>query len=55
MLDIMFELPSEQNVKEVLINEDVIEKDGSPIMVYAKDAAAGAEQLTLQSLQLLLA
>ncbi|MFH1132350.1 MAG: ATP-dependent Clp protease ATP-binding subunit ClpX, partial [Pseudomonadota bacterium] len=39
MLDIMFEIPSQQNIKEVLINEDVIEKDARPIVVYAKEAA----------------
>jgi len=40
MLDIMFELPSEQNVKEVLVNEDVIDKRTSPIKVYSKEAGA---------------
>jgi ATP-dependent Clp protease ATP-binding subunit ClpX len=43
MLDIMFDIPSQENIKEVLINEDVIHKGGSPIVVYAKDAA-GAER-----------
>jgi ATP-dependent Clp protease ATP-binding subunit ClpX len=43
MLDIMYDIPSQENIKEVLINEDVIHKGGSPIVVYAKDAA-GAER-----------
>ncbi|MBK6849430.1 MAG: ATP-dependent Clp protease ATP-binding subunit ClpX [Proteobacteria bacterium] len=43
MLDIMFDIPSQDNIREVLINEDVIEKGAQPILVYAKDAA-GAER-----------
>ena len=39
MLDIMFEIPSQENIKEVLINEDVITNGSSPIVVYAKEAA----------------
>ena len=39
MLDIMFEIPSEPDVKEVMVNEDVIEKQGPAIKVYAKEAA----------------
>jgi len=38
MLDIMFEIPSEPDVKEVMVNEDVIEKQGPAIKVYAKEA-----------------
>ena len=40
MLDIMFEIPEQPNVREVLINEDVIDQTGPPIKVYAKQAAA---------------
>ncbi len=43
MLDIMFEIPSQPTIKEVLINEDVIEKHNAPIKVHAKEAA-GAER-----------
>jgi ATP-dependent Clp protease ATP-binding subunit ClpX len=43
MLDIMFEIPSQPSIKEVLINEDVIEKHNAPIKVHAKEAA-GAER-----------
>jgi ATP-dependent Clp protease ATP-binding subunit ClpX len=38
MLDIMFEIPSEPNVKEVLVNEDVIDSKAAPIKVYSKEA-----------------
>jgi len=43
MLDIMFEIPSQPSIKEVLVNEDVIEKHNPPIKVHAKEAA-GAER-----------
>ncbi len=36
MLDIMYELPSQANIKECIINEDVILGKGNPIMVYEK-------------------
>jgi ATP-dependent Clp protease ATP-binding subunit ClpX len=34
MLDIMYEVPSRQNVREVVINEDVIYNKEQPIVVY---------------------
>ena len=40
MLDIMFDIPSEPNIKEVLLNEDAVEKKSPPIKVYAKEAAS---------------
>jgi ATP-dependent Clp protease ATP-binding subunit ClpX len=43
MLDIMFDIPSQPNVKEVLVNEDVVENHSQPIKVYSKEAA-GAER-----------
>jgi len=36
MLDIMFELPSQSNVEECIINEDVILKKERPILIFAK-------------------
>lgn len=33
MLDIMYEIPSKQNVKEVIIDEDVISKKAEPVVV----------------------
>ncbi len=36
MLDLMYDVPSQDNVSEVVINEDVILGGGKPIMVYSK-------------------
>lgn len=36
MLDLMYDVPSQDNVSEVVINEDVIIGEGKPIMVYSK-------------------
>ena len=41
MLDIMYDIPSQPNIREVLINEDVIDKRAPPIVMYAKEAAEG--------------
>jgi ATP-dependent Clp protease ATP-binding subunit ClpX len=42
MLEIMFDIPSEPTVKEVMVNEDVIEKKAPPIKVYSKEAAGAS-------------
>ncbi len=34
MLDIMYDVPSQDRIKEVVINEDVIYKNASPIVLY---------------------
>jgi len=34
MLDIMYELPGQGNVKEVIVGEEVIEENEQPILVY---------------------
>lgn len=34
MLDVMYDIPSQDRVKEVVINEDVIRQQGKPIIVY---------------------
>ena len=39
LLDIMYDTPG-QSVSEVIINEDVIEKHGAPLISYAKEAKA---------------
>jgi ATP-dependent Clp protease ATP-binding subunit ClpX len=39
MLDVMYEIPSQKGIKECLINEDVIEKKGKPILIYEKQSA----------------
>ena len=38
MLDIMYEIPSEDSVKEVIVNEEVILRKEKPIVVYEDDA-----------------
>ena len=39
MLDIMFDIPSRQDIESCTITRDVIEKKASPVFVYRKDAA----------------
>jgi ATP-dependent Clp protease ATP-binding subunit ClpX len=34
MLDLMYEVPSQKNVREVIINEDVITRGEAPIILY---------------------
>jgi ATP-dependent Clp protease ATP-binding subunit ClpX len=36
MLDIMFDLPSQQDITEVVINEEVITNGEEPLFVYHK-------------------
>jgi ATP-dependent Clp protease ATP-binding subunit ClpX len=38
MLEIMYEVPSDKGIKEVVITVDVIEKGERPLMVYEKEA-----------------
>jgi ATP-dependent Clp protease ATP-binding subunit ClpX len=38
MLDVMYDLPSKNNVKECIISEDVVEKRQDPILVYENEA-----------------
>jgi ATP-dependent Clp protease ATP-binding subunit ClpX len=38
MLDIMFDIPSKKGVKEVVINEEVINKHERPLVVYMEEA-----------------
>jgi len=38
MLDIMYEVPSKANIKEVVVNEEVVVKGDSPLIVYEKEA-----------------
>ena len=40
MLDIMYEIPSKQGIKEVVVGEDVILKGEQPIIVYEKEKEA---------------
>ena len=43
MLDIMFEIPSKNNVKEVIINREVIEEQQEPQVVYKTESEVAAE------------
>jgi ATP-dependent Clp protease ATP-binding subunit ClpX len=38
MLDVMYELPSQSNVEECIVNEDVILSNSNPILIYEKKA-----------------
>ncbi len=43
LLDLMFEIPSDPEVQEVIINEDTVTDQADPVLVYADDEkAAGA-------------
>ena len=42
MLDIMFELPEYDNLQEVIVNEDVISKNESCILVFEKEAESAS-------------
>jgi ATP-dependent Clp protease ATP-binding subunit ClpX len=36
LLESMFDLPSLQSVEEVVVNEDAVDKDSEPLMIYSK-------------------
>ncbi|MFQ5684228.1 MAG: ATP-dependent Clp protease ATP-binding subunit ClpX [Candidatus Binatia bacterium] len=38
MLDVMYEMPSQPNIKEVIISEEVVTRHESPMLVYTKAA-----------------
>jgi len=38
MLDIMYEIPSQSNIKECLITEEVITKHEKPLLIYEESA-----------------
>ena len=40
MLDIMFDLPSQENIEEVVVNEEVIKNSEEPLIVYHKQKQA---------------
>jgi ATP-dependent Clp protease ATP-binding subunit ClpX len=40
MLDIMFELPSRNDIEEVVVNEEVINNNEKPLLVYHKQKQA---------------
>ena len=38
MLDVMYEMPSQPNIKEVVITEEVMTRNEPPMVVYSKAA-----------------
>ena len=38
MLDLMYDLPSRDDIEECIINEDVIEQDSDPLLVVKREA-----------------
>ncbi|MEM1344607.1 MAG: ATP-dependent Clp protease ATP-binding subunit ClpX [Pseudomonadota bacterium] len=42
LLDTMFELPSLEGVRQVVVNEEVIGGEGKPLYIYSEQAGAGA-------------
>jgi ATP-dependent Clp protease ATP-binding subunit ClpX len=43
MLELMYDLPSRKNAREVLITEEVVMRKKEPVVLYAKDDAVPAE------------
>ncbi|MCX7115050.1 MAG: ATP-dependent Clp protease ATP-binding subunit ClpX [Gammaproteobacteria bacterium] len=44
LLDTMYDLPSTLGVEKVVVDEQTVQKDGKPILVFSDDAAAAGEQ-----------
>jgi ATP-dependent Clp protease ATP-binding subunit ClpX len=42
MLDVMYEVPSHKNIREIVLNEECIMKKEAPLIVYEKAAAESA-------------
>jgi ATP-dependent Clp protease ATP-binding subunit ClpX len=38
MLDVMYEIPSRKDIKECVINEDIVTKNAKPLLLYEKQA-----------------
>jgi ATP-dependent protease Clp ATPase subunit len=38
----MFDVPSQPNIREVLIDEEAVERRSQPILMYAKEAGAAS-------------
>jgi ATP-dependent Clp protease ATP-binding subunit ClpX len=41
MLEVMYEVPSQTGIREVVVNEEAITKGESPLIVYEKEAGVG--------------
>ena len=46
MLDIMFDIPSKTNIKEVVIDENVILQKGQPLLIYKTESEAASGRQT---------
>ena len=42
MLDVMYDIPSQPNIKEVLISEELVSRSAQPIIMYQKETAESA-------------
>ena len=42
LLDVMYDLPSQSNVKRVVLDESAIDGDGKPLLVFEEDASANS-------------
>jgi len=42
MLDVMYDIPSQTNIEEVIVNEDVVNGKSNPLIVYEKNKAETA-------------
>jgi ATP-dependent Clp protease ATP-binding subunit ClpX len=42
MLDVMYDIPSQPNIKEVLIKEEVVTRNAQPMVAYQKAEAESA-------------
>ena len=43
LLDTMYELPSQGNVSRVVLDDNVIDGDGQPLLIYADEASQPAK------------
>jgi ATP-dependent Clp protease ATP-binding subunit ClpX len=44
LLDLMYELPSMQNVEEVMINADVVDNGTAPLIVHSDSKREGGKK-----------
>jgi len=47
LLEIMFELPSMDNVKKVVIEENVVTEGAKPILIYADEGESAPKRASL--------
>jgi ATP-dependent Clp protease ATP-binding subunit ClpX len=38
MLDVMYEMPGKENIRECIISEEVVDRKKDPILVYQNEA-----------------